>query len=665
MASSSFSVEFNFGPEDQEAKAKREAKLREAMKASNEPEYLLENDRFNPDALVWLLENKCIEFRSLGKYSNLDDCDVVAPGFLLDGELGQSMFQLFDGLRSEMEEVAIPREWTNLPGSGDFGYDVLIANYGIIWSLSGIGSSTIDVECDDRYAVGVPDAFSWIARIVWRIRQAAEIHDGFNMNFSVRRFEDVDLEEKAPVFAGETRKSVSMRFDALPEINPNGPTGERPFDGGEPRSLWDDDLKWDMDYINSKEVFVERLRKTVSSFPFDVTVSGGEGFFEKDQAAERIQMLSGDLVTLRAKWDASEASRSSNAIVGIKAFNRNKEDIGYLMPYDELYDVHFEDTHGTFDPRDLGFRELACLLPHVVAVVCTPTDSDERAALKLRLFIDKRDITEDEIVAQALQTMKQPYKKRMLLSKGPLVASDLERWGAPVPDVPNPAPEGFDKPMGRRKQVCENILTISGKTQDLLPAIKRMKENVLKYIEKNNEGWFYNEDELRAANSFSEIYGAIETDIREYFAHALQQEPSASYLISGYMDVSSSVVEDGDAAHWTLSVNTLLEPFISDLDVFFSDLKSGKYSIALVSKCKSDQTAQIVNGVVNRSGGNKTSFDELLASSFALSSVEMRSRFDEMNEGGSLAEDDYVGRSLLYSINEALNGYGHKAFSED
>lgn len=43
----------------------------------------------------------------------------------------------------------------------------------------------------------------------------------------------------------------------------------------------------------------------------------------------------------------------------------------------------------------------------------------------------------------------------------------------------------------------------------------------------------------------------------------------------------------------------------------------------------------------------------------------MRSRFDEMNEGGSLAEDDYVGKSLLYSINEALNGYGHKAFSED
>lgn len=69
--------------------------------------------------------------------------------------------------------------------------------------------------------------------------------------------------------------------------------------------------------------------------------------------------------------------------------------------------------------------------------------------------------------------------------------------------------------------------------------------------------------------------------------------------------------------------------------------------------------------MVNRSGGNKTSFDELLASSFALSSVEMRSRFDEMNEGGSLAEDDYVGKSLLYSINEALNGYGHKAFSED
>lgn len=160
MASSSFSIEFNFGPEDQEAKAKREAKLREAMKASNEPEYLLENDRFNPDALVWLLENKCIEFRSLGKYSNLDDCDVVAPGFLPDGELGQSTFQLFDGLRSEMEEVAIPREWTNLPGRGDFDYDVLIANDGIIWSLSGIGSSTIDVECDDRYAVGVPDAFS-------------------------------------------------------------------------------------------------------------------------------------------------------------------------------------------------------------------------------------------------------------------------------------------------------------------------------------------------------------------------------------------------------------------------------------------------------------------------------------------------------------------------
>ena len=255
MASSSFSIEFNFGPEDQEAKAKREAKLREAMKASNEPEYLLENDRFNPDALVWLLENKCIEFRSLGKYSNLDDCDVVAPGFLLDGELGQSTFQLFDGLRSEMEEVAIPREWTNFPGRGDFDYDVLIANYGIIWSLSGIGSSTIDVEGDDRYAVGVPDAFSWIARIVWRIRQAAEMHDGFNMNFSVRRFEDVDLEEKAPVFAGETRKSVSMRFDALPEINPNGPTGERPFDGGEPRSLWDDDQKWDMDYINSLLMF--------------------------------------------------------------------------------------------------------------------------------------------------------------------------------------------------------------------------------------------------------------------------------------------------------------------------------------------------------------------------------------------------------------------------
>ena len=46
-----------------------------------------------------------------------------------------------------------------------------------------------------------------------------------------------------------------MRFDALPEINPNGPTGERPFDGGEPRSLWDDGQKWDMDYINSLLMF--------------------------------------------------------------------------------------------------------------------------------------------------------------------------------------------------------------------------------------------------------------------------------------------------------------------------------------------------------------------------------------------------------------------------
>lgn len=664
MANYSFSFEFNFGPEDQEAKAEREAKLREAMKTSNEPEYLLDNDRFNPDALVWLLENKCIEFSSLGRYSNLDDCDVVAPGFRLDGELGQSMFQLLNGLSSEKEEVAIPREWTNLPGRGDFDYDVLIANYKTIWSLSGIGSSTVDVECDDRYAEGVPDAFSWIARMVWRIREAAEIHDGFNMNFSVRRFEDVNLEEKAPVFAGETRKSASMRFDTLPEINPNGPTGERPFDGGEPRSLCFDDQEWDKDYINSKEIFVERLRETISSFPFDVTVSDGEGYSEKDQAAERIQMLPGDLVTLRAKWDTFEASESSNAIVGIKAFNRDKEDIGYLMPYDEPYDVHFEDTYGTFDPRDLGFRELACLLPHVIAVVCAPTDSDERAALKLRLFIDKRDITEDEIVAQALQTMKRPYEKRMLLSKGPLVASDLERWGAPVPDVPNPAPDGFDKPMGKRKQVCENILTISGKTKDLLPAIKGMKENVLKYIKKNNEGWYYNEDELKAAKSFAEIYEAIETDLREYFAHALQQKPSASYLISGYRDVSSSAVEDGDAVHWTLSVNTWFEPFISDLDAFFADLKSGKFSIALVSKCKSDQTAQIINGVVNRNGSDKTTFSELAEAPINMSTIEMRSRFDEMNESGSLAEDDYAGKSLLYSINEALNGYDHKAFVE-
>ena len=632
-----------------------------------EPDYILANDKFNPMALLWLSQNGLLDIfmgwnsgrHNVSRFNYTDDTETRAANFVAQrDEIGQAPFALMNYLCED--EYNYPAEWVhsqlweenNFPnGDVDIMTMLFLCRLGM-WEIGESAQDAYEITIDPRLARGVPDAYTLLARLIWRMREYAEIEGPFKVSFNPKHLEKLDDYvsdfDGAAFGAQENPEPASMTIDAEPKPDPNG-GAERPFAGGVSRSASGGFFTEgkDRSRIDDKELFIKKLRTEMKSFPKTISMNGGD--FENKYASERIRLLPGDLVTLISKWNAKGIWDISGDVVGIKVYDRDKKLLGELMQGCENWEL---------GPEDFGLRELACLLPYVTATVKS-VDADAKDAItKVSIAFDRKGKSDDEIVDEILEDMKQPYAKRTKLSRGPLVASDIlaqvewsvmgaDSWG--VPDIVNPAPEGADNPQGERLQVCENVIAIAGKGKKMLPVLKKMKKNALKHIEMINDGWYYNEDQLKAAKTFEELHDAIWRDIREHFRNVFNLKPKASYV-----EDSGQLVQygDGDRRQWILCYKTWNCPNDDDLKVFFDGVKDAKFGMVRLAKRELEKNVHVSRGVFT----TDDNISDFLSNEELIAPKDLAAMREELRDT-DIDSDDFERLALRMALLEVFGGY--------
>ena len=581
-----------------------------------EPEYILPNDKMNPMALMWLIQNRLFNLNmswdsgkhSVSRYSYSDDIESRAPEFMkIKDELGQAPFALFNALGED--DASFTNEWVlaalssenNFP-NGDVDILTMVFLCGVgMWEIEETGNSEYLITLDERLARGIPGSYELIARLIWSMREYAEVSEPFKVSFkptTLAKLKDYISEFEGSAFgAPEKPKSHTMEIDSKPMVDPMAGK-ERPFDGGRSRAADVGYEESDRSRINDKALFEKLLRRRIKSFPMTVVVNGGG--IESKYATERMHLLPGDLVTLVSIWNRQGVWDIDGDVVGIRVYDRNKNQLGSLKESDFIWEL---------GPEDFGHRELACLLPYVTAVVKSVDVNTKDAPAKVTLAFDNKGKSEDEIVAEVLEGMKETYAKRTKLSRSDLVASDLLTeygWNgevsnpSPIPDFKNPAPAGSDNPKGERLQICENVIVMAGKDKGLMPVLKKMKQNALKHIEMIEDGWYYNEDDLKNAKTFIELHDAIFRDIREHFRNIFNLKPKASYVEESGQMVA---VTDGSNIVWIISYKTWNKPNDDDLKVFFDSVKGAKFGMVRLVKRELEKKARIAQGTYESAVG--------------------------------------------------------------
>lgn len=187
-----------------------------------------------------------------------------------------------------------------------------------------------------------------------------------------------------------------------------------------------------MDLQASEELFETVLNQLARDFPITRDIEGTH-HMGRIPRIEHVRV--GDPLVLAADWQSEWFDP-----VCIEVFNASGETLGNLR------------QHSSFTMS--GNRELACLLPHIIATVETVTPKSKRrknakyALMDVRMEIDPAVLGEDgkllpEVVNAAKALLALPKGERVVVSKGRLVASQLKGNinTTEARDVPNPIEE--------------------------------------------------------------------------------------------------------------------------------------------------------------------------------------------------------------------------------
>lgn len=321
------------------------------------------------------------------------------------------------------EEFAIPRS-SIAPGvakglpEGDLT-PITFANLAACGSaliVREVGDDDYSVLFDRRLAQGIPCFFNLSARLIWDYRQLTRSGRGvpFKVGFLPTRSIDADacFDESVDVVPGAQDDILVMDVDCAPEISIVAKQSGLRLDTlkaclntldperfaeieGSPSDIAIGTPTESM--MEDSELFQALMLQEVRAMPRCYAIEG-TGYKGR---AERVEaMKPGDPVILESDWQCEYFDP-----VGIEVFNAENQTLGYLS---------LDLSEGASAVG--GFRQLACMLPYVVATVdsVTPVSARGRGAkyplMDIRVeLIDEaldRSVEPAQLTAEALDACK-------------------------------------------------------------------------------------------------------------------------------------------------------------------------------------------------------------------------------------------------------------------
>lgn len=641
----------------------------------SEPDYLLPDNRFDPMALVWLVQTSSIDLdwhmwsdgRSW-RISFNERSQKQAPIFYdnLRNVYGRAPFDVLNYLNEDT--FFVPCEWMHpelvrsgmLPrGDLDLG-GILILLATELWDISQNEPNAYEVHCDDRLWRGVPDLPHLIARLVWMLRAYAGYREAFSMELMPTHV--ASLDEKMPSFEGacygapENPAAINLSVMDKPIPDLNGGAQEHPFDGGfssyrTSGYILREEQEGFEENLHDEVLFVRELQDLLLSMPLEATLKGD--VFADSNGSERMRLLPGDVLTLASVWGRLGEPVSGD-VVEIMAHTEEGACVGVLEEPVSMIDV---------GPTDFGWRELACVLPYVTCVVRSVDKSVDGVPASVELLFDAQMSSMGAIIHEAREKMREPYILRRCLSRGPLMASELQsvlgvecdsRGRFRISNLPNSVSSDFEKAKGSRPQLCENVLTFAGTESELAPLIKLMRTNVLRPIEQIS-GWYYSEDELNRATTVEETFQALRSDFAERLPYVFRQRPLAAYYREKHLLTMDSI---GNRLVLKIWFNTYDKPNNDDLAAFFKALPATKLPVGRIYKRADKREAHVL---IDTFVKGKRSFGQMRRNEKAVGLEQLVKRYEELSALGeeSLGDLQLIEWAML---GEVLDNGAHKVF---
>lgn len=337
-----------------------------------EPVYLAPNGTLDHDAACWLFYKDVLFFKDNGFWAN-EPAEAWAPGlFEHRDEYMRLALDLLRHVEGD-EGLRIPEDLTAFRGGVN---GIALFNFQAMGGAIAIRRQTADsyaVNVDTRLArgiAGLPDA---IARLIWDLREFNGIEAPFDVSFTgLLNFDaDLDLPLMGDPVPGAVELPASLHVAEKPVLHL--PSAEELAAASTP---WACGFEEPNEMQADEQLFEGALMTLCRDFPLTVPIEGTH----HAGRAERIEGVHvGDPLILRADWQNEWYSPCA-----IEVLNVAGESLGYLK------------AHGALAPIT-GYRELACLLPRVVARVKSVTPLSQRGKNAKYALLDVRMELEEGI----------------------------------------------------------------------------------------------------------------------------------------------------------------------------------------------------------------------------------------------------------------------------
>lgn len=413
-----------------------------------------------------------------------------------------------------------------------------------------VGENDYAVLFDRRLAQGIPCFFNLSARLIWDFRQLTRSGRGvpFKVGFLRGRSIDADacFDESVDVVPGAQDDILVMDVDSAPAISLDSKQEGLRLDTlkaclntldperfaeieGSPSDIAIGNPTERM--MEDSELFQALLLQEARAMPRCYAIEG-TGYKGR---AERVEaMKPGDPVILESDWQCDYFDP-----VGIEVFNTENQTLGYLS-----LDLS-EET-----PVVGGFRQLACMLPYVVATVdsVTPVSARGRGAkyplmdIRVELIGEAldRSVEPVQLTAEALDACKTMFSlpseasgaSSILLSDDEFeepAESGEERDASLSSDAVALIGEGADDACSSSEDDCSVEAEADG-----VEAVSSFEESIIRNIPNLLEDCLIAHDRY-----FKMGYAASPADLDRYYSNKGVSAPKPGESLLLVLDVAS------------------------------------------------------------------------------------------------------------------------------
>lgn len=530
-----------------------------------EPNYVGDNGRIDAMAAAWLLDEDHVFFRddeitwdgahhafagAQVNAANMDEIPVFMSNFesLMDGVVDLMMsLERDEGLR--IPRGAIHTSLHEAIREGDLTgitlFNLMACGHAV--KIRRYGKSDYRVLYDNRLSRGIPDFYKLVARMIWDMREYNGVQDSFQVVFLSTR--NIDADKCLYDFDGMVTGAISG--PVWTEQVDDKPIVEVPSEDDVAAAL-EEKVKGfacgiddPTDMQADEELFEAALNAVARSFPTSIAI---EGTHVLGRAARIEEIRVGDPLVLAADWQSPYFDP-----VCIEVFNSSGETLGNL--------------NEQFSPCNAGSRELACLLPYITATVGSVTPLSKRrkgskyALMDIHLEIDQGIFAgeswgssiDPSVVAAAKNLLALPCAKRVVLSRGYLVGSDLNGNvdTSHVGDIANPMESADEKPDGEellatKVQIASAIaragaqrvaaaiaLATKNRATVALAAAQRELRVAEADLKRFERFWDRYENKCHWRNRFKDEIESVESDVTKFTDKLSLLEESIGSLNAG------------------------------------------------------------------------------------------------------------------------------------